>query len=180
MHLTMLNLVGAASPLILAATLWGIWKESRARNLMLRMQPPERRPGCHWAQPLRPARVRETRGNRARHSRQLWTLQDCQMELLTEGTMHAFEANAKAYVPGRIASNYSPARVAQRVALSRVGAEGADSTSMLLRTLERSADMLSGGAAAIYQGKPEIDDSSADTVLSYIDSLQAVRIPGAA
>jgi hypothetical protein len=166
MHFTIINLLGAAAPFILAATLWGIWKESRSRSLMLRMVPPERR-------------VREKSDKHARHSLQLWTAQNCQMELLTEGTMHAFEANAKAYIPDRMASNYAPGRVRQRVALYRAEVDRTDETSILLRTLERSADMLSASAAAIY-GKPEIDESSADTVLSYIDSVQPVRIQEAA
>jgi hypothetical protein len=179
MHFTMLNLAGASAPFILVATLWGIWKEGRTRSLMLRMLPPERRPVSNSAQPLWFAQGRGTSAVHKRHSARLWTLQDCQMELLTEGTMHAFEANVKAYVPDRIASSYPPSRVPLRVALSRAGADRADGTSILLRTLERSPDMLSAGAAAVYHGHPELDDGSSDT-LSYIDLKQRVLIPKAA
>jgi hypothetical protein len=178
MHFTIMNLVGASSPFILMATLWSIWKEGRSRSLMLRMLPPERRPATNSWQPLRFARVRGTSGDRERNSNPLWTLQDCQLELLTEGTMHAFEANATAYVRDRIATN-RPARVPRRVALSRAGVDRADDTSILLRTLVRSADMLSAGAASYYQGQPELDDRSSDT-LSYIDLVQRVRPPKAA
>jgi hypothetical protein len=180
MHFTILNLLGASAPFVLVATLWSIWKEGRSRSLMLRMLPPERRPVSNSRQPLRFAEGRGTSAVHKRHSVPLWTLQDCQMELLTEGTMHAFEANAEVYVPDRIASSYPPGRVSRRVALSRAGADRADGTSILLRTLERSADMLSAGAAAIYQGEPEIDEGSTDTLLSYIDLARRVRIPKAA
>jgi hypothetical protein len=84
------------------------------------------------------------------------------MELLTEGTMHAFEASAKPYNPDRMASNYPPGRVPRRVA-----SYSADNASILLRTLERSADMIAAGASAMYYRKPQIDDDSEDT-LSYI------------
>jgi hypothetical protein len=179
MHFTILNLVGTFAPFILVATLWSIWKEGRSRSLMLRMLPPERRPVANSRQPLRFAQGRGTSAVDKRHSAPLWTLQDCQMELLTEGTMHAFEASAKVYAPDRIASNYPPARVPRRVALSRAGADRADGTSILLRTLERSADMRSAGAAAVYQRQPDLDDSSSDT-LSYIDLSQLGRVPKAA
>ena len=179
MQFTLLNLVGAFSPLVLMATLRGIWREGQSRSLMLRMLPPERRPVCHDPRPSRLARVRETPADRKRHSRPLWTLRDCQMELLTECTMHAFEASVEPYKPDRVASNYPPGGVSQRVALYRADADRADNTSILLRTLERSADILSAGATAIYHGKPETDDSSADT-LSYLHSVQPAQIRGAA
>jgi hypothetical protein len=173
MHLTIINLLGASSPFILIATLWGIWKESQTRSLMLRMLPPERRPVVHAPPPFWVQRTAAASADRKRHSRPLWTLQDCQIELLTEATMHAFEANATAYIPDRIAANYPPS-------LHRADADHSNPASILLRTLERTADMLSADAAAKYYEKPEIDESSADAVLSYIDSLHPVRIQKAA
>jgi hypothetical protein len=163
MQLTLLNALGIFSPLILMATLRGIWKKSRSRSLMLRMLPPERRPMCHDPKPA----------DGERYSRPLWALRDCQMELLTESTMHAFEANAKPYKPDRVASNYPLGGVSRRIALRRTGADRADNKSILQRTLERSAEMLSAGAAASY-GKPVIDDHSVDT-LSYIHPVEFVQ-----
>jgi hypothetical protein len=174
MQFTLLNVLGILSPLILMATLRSIWREGQSRKLMLRMLPPERRPVCHDPKPLRLAHVRATSADRKQRAHPLWALRDCQMELLTESTMHAFEANATAYKPDRVASNYAPGGVLRRVALRRADADDADGTSILLRTLERSADMLSAGAAAMY-GKPEIDHESMDT-LSYIHPVQAVQV----
>jgi hypothetical protein len=128
---------------------------------MLRMLPPERRPVSNSPQPSWFARVHATSADGNRHLRPLWTLQECQIELLTEATMHAFEASATAYIPDRIAANYPPG-------LHRADADHANQASILLRTLERTADMLSADAAAKYYEQPEIDDSTADTVLSYI------------
>lgn len=173
MHFTIVNLVGTTVPFIVIATLWSIWKESRKRSVTLRMLPPERRPSADAAQPMWFARGRGASGDRARHAAPFWNLQACQMELLTEGTMHAFEADATAYVPDRRASNYPRGDLRKRVALSRADADRTDRISILLRTLERKADMLSAGAAAIYQGEPALDNSSPDT-LSYLDLAQRV------
>jgi hypothetical protein len=67
------------------------------------------------------------------------------MELLTESTMHAFEASAKTYKPDRIAANYPPGCVPRPGVLYRADADRVDNTAVLLRTLERSADMLPEG-----------------------------------
>ena len=131
MQLTLLNALAISSPLILMATLRSLWREGRSRSLMLRMLPPERRPMCHDPKPA----------DGERHSRPLWALRDCQMELLTESTMHAFEANAKPYNPDRVASNYPLGGVSRRIALRRAGADRADNKSILQRTLERRAEM---------------------------------------
>jgi hypothetical protein len=101
------------------------------------------------------------------------------MELLTEGTMHAFEADATLYVPDRRASNCPPRDLRKRVVLSRAGADRADRTSILLRILERNANMRSSVAAAIYQGESALDHGTSDT-LSYLDSVPGLRIPKAA
>ena len=117
MHFTMVNMLGACAPMILAATLRGIWKEGRSRSVMLRMLPPERRPVRH-----RPRTSCDASADRKRQSRPLWTLHDCQMELLTEGVIHAFEASATTYKPDRVAVNYPPRRGLSRVALHRAKA----------------------------------------------------------
>jgi|SRR5579863_8233539 len=160
MHITVVNLILAFSPFIMIATVRSIWNEGRSRSLMMRMLPPERRP----------ARASSHR----RNSHRLWTLRDCQMELLTDGTMHAFEANAAAYKPDRIALNYRPGGLQRRVALH--GADAERATSILLRTMQRSADMLNAGSAT---GKPVIDDS-AEYTLSYTHSTHPAHIPGVA
>jgi len=179
MHLTIVNLLGTTAPFILIATLWSIRKEGRKRSVTLRMLPSERRPSANAVQPVWFARGRGASSDRVQHATPLWTLRDCQMELLTEATMHAFEAIATAYVPERRASNYPPGGLRQRITSSRAEADIANRTSILLRTLERKADMLSAGAAAIHQGEPTLDNSSSDT-LSYRDSAQRVRILRAA
>jgi hypothetical protein len=155
MQLTLFDIVGTFAPFILTATLRSVWREGRSRKLMLRMLPPELRPVIHDQKPFRFTRVRATFADRKQHGRPLWTLRDCQMELLTESTMHAFEATAKAYNPDRMASNYPPGRVSRRVA-----SYGADNSSILLRTLERSADMITAGAVAMSHLKPGIDEDA--------------------
>jgi len=156
MQVTLLNAVGIFAPLILMATLRSVWREGRSRKLMLRMLPPELRPVIRDQKPSRFALVRATLTDKQHGP--LWTLRDCRMELLTESTMHAFEATAKAYCPDRMASSYSPGRLSRR-------SHGADQSSIHLRTLERSTDMITAGAAAMYCHKPEIDENSDDILL---------------
>lgn len=166
MNLTLLNVAGALSPFVLAATLWGIWKESNRRSIALRMLPPERRPVYGQPQGWRP-RSRGEAGDRAR-SHPLWTLRDCHMELLTEGVMHAFDANATAYVADRVAVNYPPSRARELSALRRT-AQPAGSGSTLTRLTLRGAAMVAAGAAAIAPVKPEIEEGPVKT-LSYFHS----------
>jgi hypothetical protein len=147
--------VGISALLILIAMLRSICRERQSRNLVLRMTPPERRPA----------------GRDPKPAIQLWTLWDCQMELLTESTMHAFEASAKTYKPDRIAANYPPGCVPRPGVLYRADADRVDNTAVLLRTLERSADMLPEGTVAKSYDKPTISDGSKDT-LSYLDPAQ--------
>jgi hypothetical protein len=174
MHLTLLNAVGIFAPLILMATLYSVWREGRSRKLMLRMLPPELRPVIRDQKPFLFARVRATLADRKQHGHPLWTLRDCRMELLTESTMHAFEANAKAYSPDCVASNYPPGRLSARIA-----SYNAHQSSILLRTLERSTDMITAGAAAMYSFKPEIDDNSGD-ILFYTHPAPSAQIRGVA
>lgn len=154
MHSIIVVVAGVLSPLILTATLCGIWKEGRSRNLMLRMLPPERRPG--WNRPITSG---DASTNCKPQSRPLWTLRDCQMELLTEGVIHAFEANTSVYQPDRVAVNYPP----RRAVLERAKARASDRSSILLRTLERGAGALAAGGAAKSSAKPEIDNVAANT-----------------
>lgn len=166
MQFTIVNMLGAFSPIILTAILREIWKEGQSRSLMLRMLPPERR---------RVSQAPQTSGDatadRRRQSRPLWSLRDCQLELLTEGVIHAFEASATAYKPDRVASNYPPGRVA------RQGAKAGARPSILLRTLERNADLLLANGAAEYPAKPEIDDAA---TLTYLGLARPAHGPGAA
>jgi len=179
MHFTIINIVGALSPLILTATLRGIWKEGRSRSLTLRMLPPERRPvrlapRSSWA-----VRASGAPADRKRRSRPLWTLQDCQMELLTEGVIHAFEASATTYKPDRVAANHPPGRVPPRVSLHRAKADCNDRSSILLRTLQRRAGTLAAVDAAKHRDKPEIADASEDT-LAYTCPPQSAHSQGIA
>jgi hypothetical protein len=106
----------------------------------------------------------------SKHSVKLWTLRDCQMELLTEGTMHAFEARVTPYAPAPRSSNYQPGRGLRRD--QYCWTEHANVASHLLRTLERRPDMLPEGAPAIYRNGPQIEEGP-EQVLSYIG--QALR-----
>jgi hypothetical protein len=97
------------------------------------------------------------------------------MELLTEGVVHAFEATATIYKPDRVASTYPPGRLA----LQRAKANGRDGTSILLRTLERGANVPAADGAAKYPAKPKIDDASVGT-LTYLGLARPVYDRGAA
>ena len=100
-----------------------------------------------------------------KHSPKLWTLRDCQMELLTEGAMHAFDASVTPYAPAPRSSNYPPGRGLRRD--QYCWTDNASVASHLLRTLERSADMLPDGAPEIYRDGPQIEDGP-EQMLSYI------------
>jgi hypothetical protein len=95
MQFTLLNVVAIFSPIILMATLRSIWREGQSRKLMLRMLPPECRPIIYDSKPA----------NCEPRSHPLWTSRNCAMELLTESTMHAFEASANAYKPDRMVTH---------------------------------------------------------------------------
>jgi len=99
-----------------------------------------------------------------KHSVKLWTIRDCQMELLTEGVMHAFEASVTPYAPAPKSSSYPPSRGLQQD--QYCWTDNASVASQLLRTLERHPDMLPGGAPEIYRGGPQIEDGPEKT-LSY-------------
>jgi hypothetical protein len=100
-----------------------------------------------------------------KHPVKLWTLRDCQMELLTEGAMHAFEASVTPYAPAPRSSNYPPGRGLRRD--QYCWTDQASVASQLLRTLERRAEMLPEGTPAIYRNGPQIEDGP-EQVLSYI------------
>jgi len=177
MHFTIINLIGLVSPLVLAATLREIWKEGRSRSVMMRMLPPERRPV--WHRPESSSGMRASAAERKRHDRPLWTLRDCQMELLTQGVIHAFDASATSYQPHRLASTYPPGRVPPRVGLHRAKADHTDHPSILQRTLQRNTEMLSMADAARYRGKPEIDDGPVET-LTYASMARPAHGQGTA
>ena len=157
------------SPLLLAATLREIWKEGRSRSVMLRMLPPERRPVLH-----QPHSMGASPTDHKRPGRPLWTLRDCQIELLTEGVIHAFEAGASAYRPDRVASTCPPGRI-----LLRRNARRGDHASILLRTRERSAEtpVANGGAKDLC--RPKIDTVLPDTMTN-LGLVRPVQNPGVA
>jgi hypothetical protein len=171
MHFTIINLAGIASPFILAATLWNLWRESRSRSLMLRMTPPERRPRYHAARPFRISARAGKRANPDSQSHPLWTLRDCRMELLTEGTMHAFDASCTSYRPDRVAANRPPRSISSRLSLQRANAPGADNNSILLHTLERTANLFSPEGERIYAEKPSLEHDCANR-LSYLPPVR--------
>ncbi len=159
-----IDIIGRLSPSAVYSALRKIGGEGEARTLMLRMLPPEHRPATQRANRSMSGGKRETGADSRKHSVKLWTLRDCQMELLTEGTIHAFDASATPYVPARRSSNYPPSRVPGR---GFYWTDNADVASNLLRTLERRADMLPEGAPEIYRNGPHIEDGPEKT-LSYI------------
>ena len=113
---------------------------------------------------------RDASADSRRHAVKLWTLRDCRMELLTEGTMHAFEASVTPYTPAPRCSNYPPGRGARRAEYYWM--DNAGVASNLLRTLERRADMVPGGAPEVYRNGPQLEEGP-EKVLSYIG--QAAR-----
>jgi hypothetical protein len=157
-------IIGTLSPSAIYSALRKIGGEGEALTLTLRMLPPEGRPSTHQANRSMIGGERGTGANSRKHSVKLWTLRDCQMELLTEGTMHAFDASATPYVPARRSSNYPPGRVPGR---GFYWTDNADVASNLLRTLERRADLLPEGAPEIYRNGPHLEDGP-EKVLSYI------------
>ena len=171
MHFTIINLAAIASPFFLAATLWNIRRESRSRSLMLRMTPPERRPRYHAARPFWLSAGAGKSGDSDCQSHPLWTLRDCQMELLTEGTMHAFDASSTSYQPDRVAVNRPPGSLTSRLSLQRANAPVAENSSILLRMLERTANLLSPEGARIYAEKPTTEHDSANR-LSYLHPVR--------
>lgn len=103
-----------------------------------------------------------------KHSVKLWTLRDCQMELLTEGTMRAFEASVTPYAPAQRSSNYAPGRDVRGAGL-RMNNVGI--TSHLIRTLERRADMRPEGVPELYRNGPHIEDGP-ERLISYVGTLE--------
>jgi hypothetical protein len=114
MHFTILGLSAFVSPFILTATVWSIWQESRACRLRLRLLPPERRPPSREAWSFWQSSISRRQADRNSHTNPLWTSRGCQLELLTEGTIHAFEANASSYRPDRKARNRPLLRISTR------------------------------------------------------------------
>ena len=152
--------IGTLSPSAIYSALRKIGGEGEVQTLTLRMAPPEGQPWTHPANRSMIGGERGTGANSRKHSVKLWTLRDCQMELLTEGTMHAFDASATPYVPARRSSNYPPGR-------GFYWTDKADVASNLVRTLERRGDMRPEGAPEIYRNGPHIEDGPEKT-LSYI------------
>jgi hypothetical protein len=160
----LLDIIGL-SPSVIYSALRTIDGVGQARTVMLRMLPPERRPSTDRVNRSTRGGKRGTDGDSMKHSVKLWTLRDCQMELLTEGTTHAFDASATPYVPDRRSSNYPPSRVPQRAGFYLT--DDADVVSHLLRTLERRADMLAEGAPEVYRNGPHVEDGQ-ERMLSYV------------
>jgi len=159
-------LAGACFLLISLIALLGTLREGRLQHPIFWMLPFERPAGREDGTPTALSGVGGSLAETVRRSRPLWTLRECQLELLTESEMHAFEASAKPYRPDRRASNLPPRRTPKQIALYRPEGKYRDNTSGLLRTLERRADMLQANATASYRWKPLIADSSANA-LSY-------------
>jgi len=176
MHFQLSNLTVLPAFLVIAA-LWVGWKEAKRRSLGLRMLPPELRPTTD-SSPLFDF-DRGKRDDDREHPDPLWTLQDCQMELLTEGTMHAFETGTTTHFIQKPGSANFCGRVPRRTASWLGEAEPYDSASVLRRTLQRYPDMVSGDTSAIYQQEPQIEDRSSNR-LSYADWARRARIAGAA
>jgi hypothetical protein len=77
-------IIGTLSPSAIYSALRKIGGEGEALTLTLRMLPPEGRPSTHQANRSMIGGERGTGANSRKHSVKLWTLRDCQMELLTE------------------------------------------------------------------------------------------------
>jgi hypothetical protein len=156
-------MIGTLSPSVIYSALQALIERDQARTVTLRRMAPKRRWSAQRAERSMIRAKRRKRANSQKESLKLWTLRDCQMELLTECTMHAFDASVTPYEPARRSSNYPPGR-----GLRGAGfwIDSAGITSNLLQTLERRADMLPEGVPEIYRDGPRIEDGP-EKILSY-------------
>lgn len=166
MSTTLIYLANACSLLFLLMALLGTLREGRLQHLIFRMLPFARPPGTDDLRLMALSGAGGSVAETIRRSRPLWTLRECQLELLTESEMHAFEANAKPYCPERRASNLPPRKTSKQIALYRAEGQYGFQTSRLLRTLERRAEIPETDAAASFRWKPLMMGGSENT-LSY-------------